>query len=202
MPGVPRVRTLPMVAPSRAGPGRRALCTGLLAVLVACAGTFPEPLPPDDDLPILFIGNRLTYTNDLPGMVERMGVAVEGKAPIVSSVSAGDFSLEDHWNRGDAQTAIRGGKWDLVVLQQGPSALSESRVLLVEYARKFGEEIRRVGGRSAMYLVWPPTSRVAEWAAVSESYATATREVGGVLFPVGEAFRAARRSESLRSPGW
>jgi hypothetical protein len=169
----------------------------LLAALVACAGTSPEPLPPDDDLRILFIGNSLTYTNNLPDMVERMAVAVDGKVPIVESVTAGDFSLEGHWNRGDAQTAIRGGKWDLVVLQQGPSALPESRVLLVEYARKFTGEIRKAGGRPAMYMVWPPASRVAEWDAVAESYATAAREVDGELLPVGEAFRATLR----RAPG-
>jgi len=197
MPAIPRGNPLPFAPPSRVGRGGRALvATGLLAVLVACA-TSPEPLPPDDDLRILFIGNSLTYSNNLPDMVERMAVAVDGKVPIVESVTAGDFSLEDHWNRGEAQAAIRGGKWDLVLLQQGPSALPESRVLLVEFAGKFTEEIRKVGGRPAMYMVWPPASRVAEWDAVSESYATAAREVDGVVFPVGEAFRAALR----RAPG-
>jgi hypothetical protein len=169
----------------------------LLAALFACAGTSPEAVSPGDDLRILFIGNSLTYSNDLPDMVRRMAIAVDGKAPIVKSVTVGGYSLEDHWNRGDAQTAIREGEWDLVVLQQGPSALPESRVLLVEYARKFAEETRKVGGRPAMFMVWPPASRVAEWDAVSESYATAAREVDGVLFPVGEAFRASLR----RAPG-
>ena len=112
-------------------------------------------------------------------------------------MTAGDFSLEDHWNRGEAQKAIERGKWDLVVLQQGPSALPESRVLLVDYSRKFAEEIRRVGGRPALYMVWPPASRSAEWDQVTESYLAAARAVNGVVFPVGEAFRAAVR----RDPG-
>ncbi len=92
-------------------------------------------------------------------MIERLGQAVDGKTPTIQSVTFGDFSLEDHWNRGDAQQAIAGGRWDIVVLQQGPSALPESRVLLVEYARKFAAEIRRAGGRPAMYMVWPPNRR-------------------------------------------
>jgi hypothetical protein len=134
-------------------------CRPLVVLLAACLGSSAEPVPSDDDLRILFIGNSLTSANDLPGLVGRLGQAVEGKAPIVESVTVGGFSLEDHWNRGDAQKAIGRDKWDLVVLQQGPSALPESRVLLVEYTRRFAEEIRRTGGRPALYMVWPPASR-------------------------------------------
>ena len=132
-------------------------------LLAACAGTGPDLPPQDNDLRLLFIGNSLTYTNDLPAMVRQLGLTVGGKAPVVESVTIPDFSLEDHWNRGDAQQAIRRDKWDFVVLQQGPSALPESRVLLVEYTRKFAEEIRTVGGRPALYMVWPPASRAPEW---------------------------------------
>ena len=167
----------------------------LIILLTACLGTSPEPLPPDDDLRILFIGNSLTYSNDLPGLVGRLGLAVGGKAPIVESVTAGDFRLEDHWNRGDALKAIQREKWDLVIMQQGPSALPESRVLLVEYTRKFAAEIRKAGGRPALYMVWPPESRAAEWDDVTESYLAAARDVNGVVFPVGEAFRAAVRRD-------
>jgi hypothetical protein len=134
-------------------------CRPLVVLLAACLGSSAEPVPSDDDLRILFIGNSLTSANDLHGLVGRLGQAVEGKAPIVESVTVGGFSLEDHWNRGDAQKAIASDKWDLVVLQQGPSALPESRVLLVEYTRRFAEEIRRTGGRPALYMVWPPASR-------------------------------------------
>jgi hypothetical protein len=168
-------------------------CRPLGVLLAACLGSSAEPVPSDDDLRILFIGNSLTSANDLPGLVGRLGQAVEGKAPIVESVTVGGFSLEDHWNRGDAQKAIARDKWDLVVLQQGPSALPESRVLLVEYTRRFAEEIRRTGGRPALYMAWPPTSRSAEWDQVTESYLTAARVVNGVVFPVGEAMRAVLR---------
>ena len=172
---------------------RRVLVPLLLA---ACLGS-SEPIPPEEELHILFIGNSLTAANDLPDVVRRLGQAVDGKAPVVGSVTEGGFSLEDHWNRGEAQQAIASDRWDLVVLQQGPSALPESRVLLVEYAKKFDEEIRKVGGRPALYMVWPEAERAAAWDEVTESYRTAAREVNGVLFPVGESFRAALR----RYPG-
>ena len=60
-------------------------------------------------------------------------------------VASPDFSLEDHWQNGEARRAIARGRWDFIVLQQGPSALPESRSLLVTYAKRFDEEARKVG---------------------------------------------------------
>jgi hypothetical protein len=62
-----------------------------------------------------------------------------------ASVALPDYGLEEHWNQSDARRLIAKGGWDVVVLQQGPSALEESRVLLLKYARLFSEEIKRVG---------------------------------------------------------
>ena len=42
-------------------------------------------------------------------------------------------SLEDQWEAGDAVAGIRSQRWDVVVLQQGPSSRPESRVLLRFY---------------------------------------------------------------------
>ncbi len=74
---------------------------------------------------ILFIGNSLTYSNDLPAMVCAMARAASRNA-VCESVTKPDYSLEDHWQERDARRAVARG-WDFVVLQQGPSALPESR---------------------------------------------------------------------------
>ena len=86
---------------------------------------------------VLFVGNSLTTTNDLPAMVESLSVGGGGPRLDCHAVAFPGYSLEDHWNRGDAARAIGAGGWAAVVLQQGPSALPESRALLVEYARRF-----------------------------------------------------------------
>ena len=94
--------------------------------------------------------------NNLPEVVGRLAEADGQPRPAVQMVAVGGFSLEDHWNQGDAQRAIANDRWNVVVLQQGPSALPESRRLLVEDARRFGEVIRKDGrqtGRSTS--VWP-----------------------------------------------
>ena len=106
------------------------------------------------------------------------------------SVAKPDYSLEDHWNERDARQAIARG-WDVVVLQQGPSALTESRVLLVGYAKRFDAEIRKTGARTALYMVWPSRTRCGDFPGVSQSYTAAAKAVGGLLLPAGDAWRVA-----------
>ncbi|MBI4752290.1 MAG: hypothetical protein HY774_27695 [Acidobacteria bacterium] len=147
-------------------------------------------------LRVLFIGNSLTYVNHLPAMLEAMA-RESGQPPLVyQSIAFPDFSLEDHWKQGDARRSISSGKWDVVVMQQGPSALPESRVLLLEYVKKFSKEIRNSGAKPAMYMVWPAKERSFDFERVSESYRLAAKEAGGMLFPVGDAWRTAWKRDA------
>ena len=162
------------------------LPSGLLSLAAAALLTFAQPAPPSR---ILFIGNSLTYTNNLPARVCALARGA-GRNAVCESVAKPDYSLEDHWNERDARRAIARG-WDVVVLQQGPSALRESRVLLVEYAKRFDGEIRKSGARTALYMVWPSQSRRGDFEGVSQSYTAAAKSVGGLLLPVGDAWRNA-----------
>ena len=150
---------------------------------------------------VLFIGNSLTTVNDVPGLVARLAAA--SNVPFEHRTVAFDgYSLEDHWNRGDARRAIGEGGWSTVVLQQGPSALPESRVLLRDYVKRFDAEARRVNARTALYMVWPASDRRADFDGVGASYAAAAEDVGGLLLPVGAAWREAwRRDSRLRLYG-
>ena len=143
---------------------------------------------------VLFIGNSLTAANDLPATVQALaaaaGVRVEYSALVKPNVS-----LEDHWNDGEARRAIERGRWTFVVLQQGPSALPESQVLLLEYTRRFDRVIRAAGARPAMYMVWPSRARASDAAGVGRSYSAAARAVDAVLCPAGDAWQAAWRTD-------
>jgi hypothetical protein len=145
-------------------------------------------------LNLLFIGNSLTAANDLAGLLEAMGRA-SGIAIQCTVVAKPNFSLEDHWADGEARTAIARGGWSHVVLQQGPSALPESRVLLNEYAARFDREIRRVNARTTLFMVWPSAARSGDAGGVSASYAGAAALTRGVLLPAGDVWRAAWRRE-------
>jgi hypothetical protein len=147
-------------------------------------------------LRVLFIGNSLTYANDLPAIVEAFAKAAGKKDFSYKTIAFPDFSLEDHWNKKDARNAIIKGRWDFVVLQQGPSASREARALLLEYSRRFAEEVRRSGGRVALYSVWPSVSRKHDFNGVSISYRQAAEAVDGIMFPVGDAWLNAWRINS------
>jgi len=180
---------------------RRSCRGGWLAILCAiplawsCFGsTVSGPTGPGSG--ILFIGNSLTYSNDLPLIVQALFDTVGGRSYDVAMVAAPDFSLEDHWNEGTARRNIERGGWQIVVLQQGPSSLPESRVLLRDYVTRFSERIKSIGARPALYSVWPSRSRLGDFDRAIESYEIAADDVGGILLPVAAAWRAVWQRDS------
>lgn len=195
-------RTGHVRASKKLWPSRGRAIVLFLLLISGCARPLAGTRPPAE-LRVLFVGNSLTYANDLPAIVQALAEA-SGKGRLsYETLAFPNYSLEDHWKAGDARRAIRAGRWDFVVLQQGPSALAESRALLVEYARRFAEEIRGSGARPALCMVWPSQSRPEDFDGVRDSYARAAEEVNGALLPVGEAWRAAWRHKpglALYSP--
>ena len=156
-----------------------------LLVLPVAAATAPRAEAPQAR--VLFVGNSLTYANDLPGMIETVS---SGRVEC-ESIAYPDFSLEDHWRKGDALAAIRRGGWTHVVLQQGPSSLPESRRVLVQDARRFAREIRQQKAEVVLYGVWPDEGRRRFFDAVTASYAAAAEAADGALVPVGDGWQAA-----------
>ncbi|MGH7535903.1 MAG: hypothetical protein ACREMG_09980, partial [Gemmatimonadales bacterium] len=140
-----------------------------------------------------------TYTNDLPAMVKTLADAAGEVEFHYQTVAFGNYALQDHWDRGDALTAIQQGGWDFVVMQQGPSSLPESRVNLIQYTRMFAEPIRDARARPALYMVWPTADRVAFWDDVTISYTEVADAVDGMLFPAERPF-AKRCATILTSP--
>jgi hypothetical protein len=164
---------------------------GFLLVLLACGSTAPQPVE-GHHLRVLFIGNSLTYTHDVPERVAEIAALLNGPRIEVSKVAFGSYSLEDHWLHGDALDSIALGGWDYVLMQQGPSTLPASRLHLVEWSTRFAERIRTAGGRPAIFMIWPEDGN---YDGVSRSYTDAAVAVEGTLVPAGEAFRAVARDD-------
>jgi hypothetical protein len=167
-------------------------CEGDKSSTTAASGVSATAPGPGDR--VLFVGNSLTEGNDLPLIVEAMARAA-GRPLAVESVTYGGVSLEDHWGLG-TQNRIAGGGYRFVVLQQGPSALPESRTNLREWTRRFDTVIRQAGARTALYMVWPESYRPEAFPDVSASYRIAAEDVGGILLPAGDAWTAAWRQDA------
>lgn len=168
--------------------------TVLVIAGCASAGDPPQPQiepvgPPEGAFGVLFMGNSLTYTNDLPGIVERMLTSANIGPVAVASRSFPNFGLQDHWINSSTLSAVAGG-WDIVIMQQGPSA-TEGRPSLLQYSKLFANQIRDAGGTPGLYMVWPSMARDFDFDGVSDSYAMAADQVDGFLFPAGEAWRNA-----------
>ena len=160
----------------------------------------PDPAPHQTPvtLNVLFIGNSLTYYNDLPATVAGIAAAA-GDEIRVGMVAGPKLTLMDHLQPGGtAEAAIRGGRWDFVVLQQGATTDSASRDTLILAAERFDTMIRSVGARPALYMVWPSADRPEGFCAARAAYQAAASAVGGVFLPAGSAWQdALQRDASL-----
>ena len=137
---------------------RRVLVLTCVAALVLAACVRADAAAPQR-VRVLFLGNSLTAANDLPATVAAFARTANRIRVETRMVAPGGVNLEDHWNFTGARQALEDGPWDVVVLQQGPSALPESQVDLRTWAQRWADEIRAHGAKPALLTVWPETYR-------------------------------------------
>ena len=173
----------------------------LLCLVLACSGQPPAPPRPVPIGPgggILFVGNSLTYANQLPAIVESLTAATGTRVP-TASVAFPNYALIDHLQQGDALRSIASGGWRAVVLQQGPSGQDDSREQLRRWTAAFDIHIRAAGAATALFSVWPAAAGPSTFAQVAQSYSLAARDVEGIYLPVTQAWNIAwARDPSLK----
>jgi hypothetical protein len=142
----------------------------------------------DDAIRILFVGNSLTYSNNLPSLVERMGNA-DGRTIRTEVLAYANYALADHWNDQKVQQLICAGDFDFVVVQQGPSSQADGREMLFD----FGERMKRLcdsrGTELAFFMVWPAKENYHTFEGVIKNYRDAASVTKALLCPVGEEFK-------------
>lgn len=176
----------------------------LVVALIACGGEPvgpqsppppPPPPPPPGTLRILFIGNSLTYTYNVPQLVRQMAVAAGKPAPVVVSRAYANYGLEDHWNDGPGavRNDLKVGAYHLAIVQQGPSTVAESGVNLTYWVGRFGTEASQYGTRLGVYGVAAPVGSSFEGG--MNNYRNAAIEAGAAFYPVSHAWKEAWRLE-------
>jgi lysophospholipase L1-like esterase len=165
--------------------------TAAIVFLAAGCGGQKGDEPGRPALRVLFVGNSLTATNDLPEVVASIA-AQAGPGPLeVESVAPGGVSLEEHWSSTGARERLEQGGWDAIVLQQGTSSLPASRAHLRRWAVRWARLARSLGVTPALMTVWPETARASSFPAVVASYAAAAAASEAILLPAGDAWRRA-----------
>lgn len=137
---------------------------------------------------VLFVGNSLTYSNDLPSMVQSLARLAGDSELRTGAIAEPDFALEDHWNVGVVQRALERQDWEFVVMQQGTSAQPLSQVNLRSFTEAFAPLIRAAGAEPVLYQVWPTWDRRIDADAAVTSYHNAAVAVGGIFAPAGDAW--------------
>ena len=114
---------------------------------------------------VLFIGNSLTYANNLPRLLRAVAASQPGGPAIdTATYVIPGAQLDDLRDDGHATAALRDGDWDVVVLQERGGLLScnakstrEPECRRSESAhRHFVELAQQRGARTLLLMTWPP----------------------------------------------
>src|SRR3954453_4937425 len=144
-------------------------------------------------LRVLFIGNSYTFFNGGMGtLVQSLAAAVKGGRPLeFVEVTKGGQTLEGHWADGKALGQIRKGGWDFVVLQKHRLRPRQVREKMYTYAKRFDDEIRKVGAKTVFYETWARKNRPEMQSGLDAAYTGIAKEVTALVAPAGLAWQAA-----------
>ena len=139
---------------------------------------------------ILFIGNSLTYSNDLPKLVYEYAKTKE-KDISTKMVAEPNYAIIDHLDFGNkAKNEIESKKYDYVVVQQGPSSQSEGRKLLFEGAARFDEICKKNDTKLVIFMVWPSRTYYDTFDDVIKNHKDVASAYDAILCPVGQIWKA------------
>src|SRR5689334_21934319 len=98
---------------------RYAIFALLLLALAGCSREYktqPAPFSPVESVPedgpglrVLFLGNSLTYVNNVPHLVQAMAAA-GGVTLTPCSRCYPNYNLDDHWNKADSRDVLAGSR--------------------------------------------------------------------------------------------
>lgn len=157
-------------------------------LLLSCTLCSQQPDIDEAKTRILFVGNSLTYTNNLPQLVKN--VAAKNNLRIhVEMLAYSNYALEDHWNDGQLQDLIATGNFDYVVVQQGPSSQADGKTMLLDYGERIKSLCDAHDTKLAFFMVWPAKVNYHTFSGVISNYTLAASQTNAILCPVGEVWK-------------
>lgn len=156
----------------------------IVLVLLLCMPCSAEEQNSDAIFNILFIGNSLTYSNGLPDLIKNKakysGYTIETK-----TVALTNYAISDHWNKGEVQKLINSKKYNLVIIQQGPSSQSKNKKILINYGKKYSDLCKKNNTLLAYFMVWPSLQNYHTFDDVIKNHELAAKINDAILCPVG-----------------
>lgn len=171
--------------------------------LSSCSGELsPADTTSDVDDTYLFVGNSLSYANDMPAMLVEIAAAY-GMNIGADCLCKPNYAIVDHWNEAELRVLLASKKYTQAILQQGPSSQAFGRSVLLEYGPKISKLASENDTKTGFYMVWPAKVYYATFPGVINNYTEAARVSEADLFPVGQVWKdyiAETGDESLYGP--
>jgi hypothetical protein len=140
------------------------------------------------DFNILFIGNSLTYTNNLPELVrnsaQQKGIIIDTKM-----IAYPNYAIIDHWNDGQVQEEIASRRYNYIIIQQGPSSQPYGKEILIEYGKKYSALCKNNNAQLSYLMVWPSLTYYDTFAGVIKNHQDAASINDAILCPVGQVWK-------------
>ncbi|MGJ8662106.1 MAG: SGNH/GDSL hydrolase family protein [Marinicella sp.] len=137
---------------------------------------------------VLFVGNSLTNSNNLPRLVARHA-ATHGITVTTKMVAKGGYAIVDHWAEGNVQRLIRSNQYDFVVIQQGPSSQFDGYDMLVNGGAEYAQICEENNAQLAYFMVWPALNRYFSFEGVIRNYTAGAEANNALLIPVGSIWK-------------
>nr|WP_321232802.1 SGNH/GDSL hydrolase family protein [uncultured Psychroserpens sp.] len=145
--------------------------------------------PPEPDYNILFVGNSLTYYNNLPNLVKaearQRGLIINTK-----TLAFGNYAIVDHWADGQVQSLITSNDYDFVVIQQGPSSQQDGYDMLVNGGAEYASLCEANNTKLAYFMVWPSINYYHTFGGVISNYTAGATANNAILCPVGSVWKS------------
>lgn len=137
---------------------------------------------------VLFIGNSLTSTNNLPKLLERRAKQ-SGILITTKMIALPDYAIVDHWEDGEIQKLIITKNYEYVIIQQGPSSQDFGKQLLFEYGEKLNILCRNNDAELCFFMVWPSLEYYHTFDGVIKNYTEIAERTNSILCPVGKIWK-------------
>lgn len=142
----------------------------------------------DGGYSLLFVGNSLTYSNNLPKLVAE---EAKNKEIIITTtmLAKPNYAIVDHWADREVQRLIKTKKYDFVIIQQGPSSQADGREMLLKGGKKYNDLCNANGAKLAYFMVWPSRVYYHTFDGVIKNYTDAAIKNKAILCPVGKIWK-------------
>ena len=151
---------------------------------------------------ILFVGNSLTYSNEMPLILEKIGLQFDKKIE-TDMVCLPNYAIIDHLNDGKIQQKIAAENYDYVIIQQGPSSQEIGRKMLINDGSKIAKLCKKYNSTLGYFMVWPSKQYYFTFDKVIANHAEAAKINNAILFEVGtnwKQYRVQKNKTSLYGP--